>query len=204
MKHGQNMIIDLDSLRYNEVLRPVIECLKYSSLAQALTMVESVSFVHLSKAYSSSLYNKENDIIYFEVTSQKTLITKSHFCRLLGLTSSNALVYQESISSTILIEMFYQMGYTGDIALLSKFSKPFLPPIFNGLFTLLFKSFFEQVAGSDNASMLLYTLIYGLYHGVVLDFGAILWIHLIQSSASASCTHKFLVHDFGQSWSIEL
>ncbi|CAI9287503.1 unnamed protein product [Lactuca saligna] len=69
VKHGQNMILDLDPLRYNEFLRPIIEYLKFSPLSQALTMVESV---HLSKTYLSAIYNKADDIIHFEVASHKT------------------------------------------------------------------------------------------------------------------------------------
>lgn len=58
VKHSQNMILDLDSSRYNEVLISIIECLKLSPLAHALTVVEYVSLVHLSKACSSSIYDK--------------------------------------------------------------------------------------------------------------------------------------------------
>ncbi|CAI9289438.1 unnamed protein product [Lactuca saligna] len=75
VKHGQNVIIDLDSSRYDKVLIPIIECLK--------------------------------------VASYKTSITKSHFSRLLGFSSSEALVDPKSVSHTTVIEKFYQMGYTG-------------------------------------------------------------------------------------------
>lgn len=70
----------------------IIECLKFSPLAQALTMVECVPLVNLSKAYSSAIYSKAEDIIHFKVASHKASITKPHFSRLLGLTSSKALV----------------------------------------------------------------------------------------------------------------
>ena len=58
--------------------------------------------------------------------------------------------------------------------------------MWNGLFTLLFKIFSERVAGSDRTSRIFYTIIYGLYHGINLDYGAILWAQLIQSTASAT------------------
>lgn len=95
--------------------------------------------------------------------------------------------------------MYYQIGYTGDISLLSKFKKPFLPPMWNGLFTLLFKSFSERVAGSDNASKLFYTLIYGLFHGFNLDYGAILWTQLIQSTFT---TTQHAEISYARFWSI--
>lgn len=159
-------------------------------------MVESVPLVHLSKAYSSAIYNKIDEVIHFKVASHTTSITKRHFTRLLGIASSTNLLDPESISSTALIEMFYQMGYTRDIALLSKFRNPFLPPMWNGLFTLLFKSFFERVTGSYNASKLFYTLIYGLYHGI--------WIMVLFNGLNSSkaqspplATQRYLVLIFG-------
>lgn len=90
------------------------------------------------------------------------------------------------ISSTDHINMFYQMGYIGDISLLPKFKKTNLPLIWNGLFTLFFKSISERVVGSDSACKLFYTLIYVLYAWVKLDCGTILWTQLIQSTVSTT------------------
>ncbi|CAI9303570.1 unnamed protein product [Lactuca saligna] len=52
-----------------------------------------------------------------------------------------------------------EMGYKESISAISKFKKPNLPPMWNGLFTLLFKSFSKWVTGSDCASKLFMTLI---------------------------------------------
>ncbi|CAI9290477.1 unnamed protein product [Lactuca saligna] len=41
IKPSQNLILDVNSSRYHEVLRLMIECLTFSSLGQALTMAES-------------------------------------------------------------------------------------------------------------------------------------------------------------------
>ncbi|KAI3701012.1 hypothetical protein L2E82_45654 [Cichorium intybus] len=176
VKPNQNMIIDLDSSRYNAILQPMMECLKYSRISQALTMSESVPVVHLSSAYSSAIYNKAEETISFEVASHKTSISKSRFSRLLGFTSHDNLVDPDSISC-------------------------------NGLFTLLFKGLSERVAGSDSTSRLFYTIIYGLYHSINLDFGFVLLNQLVQSLTSSthhmeiSCTrlwsiivHRALTH----------
>ena len=152
----------------------MIECLRFSPWAQALTMAESVPVVHLSKSYSFATYIQADGIITFEVATNRTPINKARLYKMLLLDSSEGLVDPYSISSIDLIDMFYHMGYTGDISLLSKFRKPNLPPIWNGLFTLLFKRFSECVAGSDSISKLLYTIIYVLYHGINSDYGAIL------------------------------
>lgn len=80
--------------------------------------------------------------------------------------------------------MFYQMGYIGGISLLLKFQKSFLPPIWNELFTLLFKSLSERVSGSDSPSKFFYTLIYGLYTGINMDFGSVQLAQFVQSTSS--------------------
>ena len=56
MNTGQNLILDLTASRYNEALKPMIECLYFSPLAPALTMAEYVRLHHLSKAYTSTPY----------------------------------------------------------------------------------------------------------------------------------------------------
>lgn len=117
IKSGQNLILDLDASRYNEVLKPMIECLRYSLLVQALTMAGTILLVHLSKAFSSATYNQREGVIHFEVASNKTSISKSHFCKILGLSTTVELVDPESISIIALIDMFYQMGYNGDVCL---------------------------------------------------------------------------------------
>lgn len=69
--------------------------------------------------------------------------------------------------------------------------------MWNALFTPLFKGFSERVAGSEKASRFFYTFIYGLYHGVNLDFGSILWTHLIQSTFSSKRHTKISCARFG-------
>lgn len=140
VKPSQNLIIDLNASHYNGLIKPLIECLKFLSLMKALIMSEDVPLVHLSKAFSTAIYNKSEDVINFEVSNQKTLITKPYFYKLLGLVTTEVSDDPESILAIYLIEMFFQMGYTGDISLLLKFKESFLPLIWNVLFTFLFKS----------------------------------------------------------------
>lgn len=82
--------------------------------------------------------------------------------------------------------MFYQMGYMGNLTILSKFKKPNLPPMWNGLFTLIFKSFSDRIIGSDSESKLFYNILYGLYYEINLDYGSILWAQLVQSTVSST------------------
>lgn len=105
----------------------------------------------------------------------------------------------ESILATYLIQMFFQTGYNGDISLLSKFKKSFLPPMWNGLLTLFFKSLLERASGSESANKVFYTLMYGLYHGIKLDFGSVIWAQFFQSTTSSTRHMKISCAYF---WSI--
>ncbi|CAI9294353.1 unnamed protein product [Lactuca saligna] len=89
---SQNLILDLDSSRYNDPLKLMIECLWFSPIAQALTMAYTIPLVYLSKVYSCATYTQADGIITFEVTTNKTLINKARFCRMLWLDSSEDLV----------------------------------------------------------------------------------------------------------------
>lgn len=180
------MIIDLDATRYNALLLPIIEYLKFSPLRKASTMPDEVPLVHLARAFSSAIYNIPDDVISFEVANHKTSINKPNFCKLLGPVSSDVVVDSESIPITSLIEMFYQMGHTGDISLLSRFRKSFLPLMWNDLFTILFKSLSERVACSDNTSKLVYKLLFELLYGVNLDFSSVIWAQFVQSTNSTT------------------
>lgn len=78
------------------------------------------------------------------------------------------------------------MGYTETLTTVTKFKKSYLLPQWNGLFTLLFKGLSKRSAGSDGASKSFMTMLYGLYNGVHLDFGAVIWQQLVQCLYSSS------------------
>ncbi|CAI9266356.1 unnamed protein product [Lactuca saligna] len=143
IKPNQNLILDLDSSKYADSLKHMIECLRYSPLVQPLMMDENVPLVHLFKAFSIASYQHSEAMITFEVDSHKTSISKARSSRMQGIYSTVVVVYLESISSSTILEMFYLMGYLENLSLVSKFKKPNLPPMWNGLFTPLFKSFSE-------------------------------------------------------------
>lgn len=137
---NQNLILDLDPSKYEAFLQPLIECLRHSPVAQDLSMTENVPLVHLSKAFSTARYQEIGSIITFEVGFVQTSITKARFSRLLGFPASKDLIDPESVSSSVILEMFYKMGYLDNLVVLSKFKKPNLPPMWNGLFTLILKA----------------------------------------------------------------
>ena len=153
-----------------------MECLKYSPLVIALTKVESVPMSVLSQVYSTATYDKTKERVFFDILDLKMLISKNRFCSLLGLSYEASMVNPDSITIALLFSMFYNMEYTELLTTVTKVKKSCLPPQWNGLFTLLFKGLSERVAGSDGASKIFMTHLYGLYAGINMDYGFVLWI----------------------------
>ena len=182
LKANQNLILDLDPTKYDGFLQPIVECLCYSPLVIALTKSEIVPMVHLSKAYSTSSYQKGEEMITFEIFNKKINITKSRLCTVLGLPQGRDLVNPKIVSNFSILEMFYQMGYKEVLTNVSKFKKPNLLPMSNGLFTLIFKSFYDRVIGSDCASKLFTTIMYGIFSRINFDYGSVLWAQLVKSN----------------------
>ena len=182
----QCMVIDLNPLAYDSYMSPVIECLKYSQLAPALSRIESVPMVALSQVYATAYYDKAVDQVFFELAEHKTSVSRQRFCTMLGFAVDPSRVHPETIPVGHLYNMFYNMGYTEVLTSVAKFKKSCLPPQWNGLFTGLFKGLSERSSGSDGASRLFVSIMYGVYNGINLYYGLVLWQQLIQSLSSSS------------------
>ena len=77
--------------------------------------------------------------------------------------------------------MLYEMGYNDVLTTVTKVKKSCFPPQWNGFLTLLNKSLAERVAGSDGTSKGFLTILYGLYNGINLDYGSIIWSQVVQT-----------------------
>ncbi|KAL7601624.1 hypothetical protein Lser_V15G23907 [Lactuca serriola] len=182
----QCLVIDLNPLAYDSYMSPIIECLKYSQIATALSRIESVPMASLSQVYATSYYDKAVERVFFEIAEHKTSISRQCFCTMLGLAVDPSRLNPETIPVGHLYSMFYNMGYTEVLTSVAKFKKSCLPPQWNSMFTVLFKGFSERSSGSDGASRLFLSIMYAVYNGVNLDFGLVLWQQLIQSLSSSS------------------
>lgn len=177
---NQNLMVDLDSLKYNPAIRPLIKCLNHSPLIRVLTMFENVPVSHLSMVYSTSIYDSALDMINFMVHGHQTSITKVKFCNLLGLSSSNHGIHLDSVAISSIIVGFHQIGYNSGLSLISKLNKSALPPISNALFTILFKCLSKRVTDFDSASKLFYTLTFGLFTGRILIMEHLFGLNLLK------------------------
>lgn len=140
----------------------------------------------LSKAYSSSSFVMEENKITFEILDQKTSITNAYFCTILRLPQTAYMINPKSVSNGALFETYYHMGYKETLTAVSMFRKPNMLPQWNCLFTLLFNVFSERIIGSDCASKLFTTIIYGFYTVLNVDFGAVLQAQVIQRTLSTT------------------
>lgn len=138
IKANQNLRLDLYSSKYDAFFQPLIKFLSNYPLATALSKSEDVPLALLSKAYSTARYEDSDSTIYFELGNQQSSITKSRFSRLLGFPQRHDLVDPETITNSAILGRFYNMGYKEYLAIISKFKKPNLPLMWNGLFTLNF------------------------------------------------------------------
>ncbi|KAL7609651.1 hypothetical protein Lser_V15G12998 [Lactuca serriola] len=182
----QSLIIDLSPHVYDAFMFPIIECLRFSPIAPALTRAESVPMEFLSQIFATAQYDKVVDRIFFDIFQHKASISKQQFCSLLGFEADSTRVNLETIPMGHLFNMFYNMGYTEVLTSVAKFKKSCLPPQWNRMFTVLFKGLSEGSSGSDGASRLFLSIMYGVYNGINMDYGSILWQQLIQSLSSTS------------------
>ncbi|KAL7605733.1 hypothetical protein Lser_V15G20072 [Lactuca serriola] len=154
----------------------VVECLKHSPLVDSLTKVVVVPMSYLSHIYSTAHYEKVTEGIHLDIHNEKTSISKNRFCTLLGLPHEPTMENPDSITTEILRS-----------------------PTMEWPLTLLFKGLSERSVGSDRASKSFMTILYGLYNGVYLDYGSILWQQFVQRLTSSS-RHSEV--SCGKFWSI--
>lgn len=183
-KVNQNFMVDLDVLKYNLTVQPLIECLLHSPLIKALMMFEKVPISHFRMSYSIGIYNNALDVMNFEVHGHKTSNSKAIFCKFLGFSFSQDAIKPDAVSISRLITVFHQMGYHYNLSLLPKFKKSTFPPNWKALFTILFKCLSEIVIGSDSASKVFYTSSYGIFSTDNIDYGTIIWSQFSQSMSS--------------------
>ncbi|KAL7589612.1 hypothetical protein Lser_V15G41251 [Lactuca serriola] len=181
IKPNQNMIIELTPFVYDSYMLYVVECLKYSPLVFALTQVEAVPMSLLSQVYSSATYDRNKDRIYFTIHDKKSSISKAKFYSILGLAVDSSIISPDFITTAQLFTMMYEMGYTDVLTTITKVMKSYLPAQWNGLLTLLIKGLAEQCGGSDTTIKGYLTILYGLYNGINLDYGSIIWSQVVQS-----------------------
>ncbi|KAL7609583.1 hypothetical protein Lser_V15G13547 [Lactuca serriola] len=182
----QSLIIDLTPHSYDAFMFPIIECLKFSPIAPALTRAETAPMEFLSQTFAIAHFDKVIDRIFFDVYEHKASISKQRFCSLLGFDVDSSRVNPESIPMGHLFNMFYNMGYTEVLTTVTKFKKSCLRPQWNGMFTVLFKGLSKRSVRSDGASRLFLSIMYGIYNGINMDYGFVLWQQLIQSLSSTS------------------
>lgn len=191
------MVAVLDPMKYSQLVQPLIVCLDHSMLKKALVSVEDVPISQLLSAYSITSYNKQMDVMNFELQGVKMSISMFNFYKLLVLSTAEDLIALDKISASTIIQACHQMGYNSNLSVLSQFKKSALPPIWSALFTIMFKCFFEQSTGSDNASRLFHNLYMEFIRGTRFILEQYCGINSFKVFIQRQRILKFHVIDFG-------
>lgn len=181
IKLNQNMVVGLDPLKYSNLVQPLIVYLDHSMLKKALILSENVPLSQLPMAYSTAIYKMKLKIMNFEIQGEKTSISKTCFCKFLGVPIVKDSISPYSIPAMIIIQVYQQMGYNFDLSFLSNFKMSALRPIWNSLFTIIFGCFSEKATDSDSASHIFHILLYGFYSGDNVNIVIVLWEQFVQS-----------------------
>nr|KAJ0227894.1 hypothetical protein LSAT_V11C100037890 [Lactuca sativa] len=91
------------------------------------------------------------------------------------------------------------MGYTDVLTTIGKVKKSCLPSQWNGLLTLLIKGLSERCGGSDTTSKAFLTILYGLYNGINLDYGSLIWAQVVRS---LNTTARYSEISCGRFWTL--
>lgn len=121
IKLNENVFVVIDPSKYSKSVQPLIVCLDHYVLMKALVIFEDVPISQLSLSYSTTSYNENMEIINFEVQGLKMSISKSNFCKLLGLPTTEDLIVPDKIFASSIIQVYQQMGYKSDLSFLSCF-----------------------------------------------------------------------------------
>lgn len=89
------------------------------------------------------------------------------------------MISPDFITTTQIFSMLYEMGYTDVLTTIAKVKRSCLPSQWNGLLTLLIKGLAERSDGSDGTSKGFLAILYGLYNGINLDYGSIIWSQVV-------------------------
>lgn len=91
------MVVVLDPMKYYQLVQPLIICQHHSILKKALVLVEDVPISQLSLVYCTASYNKQIEVMKFEIEGVKTSISKSNFYKLLGLSIAKDFIALDKI-----------------------------------------------------------------------------------------------------------
>ncbi|KAL7588440.1 hypothetical protein Lser_V15G36251 [Lactuca serriola] len=172
-----NLKADLDLEKFDSMLHIMIEFLKSHPIHEPLTKSIEFPLSIIHKAYSTAVYNSEEEYIEFNINKDKTTkLYKVEFLEAIGLpeTKEKKTLYEPTNEE--LFDIFDQMGYLPPkLESSSNFRKGKLPGLWHFLFHIILRCLSGRVAGIDMLSRQLLVLICGMYTGNEVDFGTTIW-----------------------------
>ncbi|CAI9295998.1 unnamed protein product [Lactuca saligna] len=172
-----NLKADLDLEKFDPTLHIMIEFLKSHPIHKPLTKSIEFPLSIIHKAYSTAVYNSEEDYIEFNINKDKTTkLSKVEFLEAIGLPESKEKKTLYEPTNEEIFDVFDQMGYLPPkLESFSNFRKGKLPGMWHFLFHIILRCLSGRVAGTDMLSRQLLVLIFGMYTGKEVDFGTTIW-----------------------------
>lgn len=116
----------------------------------------------------TTVYNKTTKVVMFHLIYQK----KKQFNQILVLPSSGTLY---EVTNEQVIHMFNKMDNQPTLSVIIQFKKSSLPSIWSFLFGIFLRCLIGRNFGLDKAKLDVYSIMVGLYYGVVANYESLLW-----------------------------
>ncbi|KAI3691478.1 hypothetical protein L2E82_49839 [Cichorium intybus] len=176
-----NLYLRQDTKIYPKPIDALVECLKHSILAHALTYTPSVPATLVYRAHYTSIdvINSENVVesVRYEVlnahnTTKRIQLSKSRFAKAMQL----PIIEKPFVpTNEQLLEMFNEMVYDPKLTNIGSFKKRYLPDLWKFFFSIFLCCLSGRTSGQDSTSQTFLGLLYGIYYNFQVDFVSILW-----------------------------
>lgn len=171
-----NWLMNDDPDRYDEEVQIMLEILKASSLYTPLTATTtSVPLSWLYKAHKSAILAEDH--IEFElIDGTLGRLDQSIFEHRIGvssLRSSHTIFYQPSDDQ--LLDLMKEIGFSDENPRLAYIFKVHFPTRWHFVIQVIIRCLSGKVGSMNSIVSTLISLIWGLYHNILVDVGEILW-----------------------------
>ncbi|KAL4575113.1 hypothetical protein LXL04_021954 [Taraxacum kok-saghyz] len=172
-----NLPPDLDLEKFDPVLHIMIEFLKGHPIHKPLTKSTEFPLSIIHTAYSTAVYNSEEDCIEFNINEDNiTKLSKYVFLKAIGFPENKEkTTFYEPTNEEILSVLRQLVYLPSRMGLPSNFRKGELPAMWRFLMHFLLRCLTGKTGGTDTVNRSFLVLLFGIYTGKEVDIGTFLW-----------------------------
>lgn len=151
----------------------LIQTLNNFDLSTSLSSSFPVPMSWISFAGSTAVFNKSTKFITFQLkNSNMRKLTRKNFAQIMKLPVSGT---SYEVSTDQVHHLFNEMGHQTVLIGISHFETSSLPCIWSFVFGILLRRLIGRSSGLDKVELEIYSVIVGLYYGLVVDYTTHLW-----------------------------